>query len=409
MALLRYFQALPRCGQLPDPTGPLSSSLPSSAIEEANTAITSARQEEATKAKRGPYQQLSNELKAKIGKHASENGNSAAARHFSKVLGKELNPSTIRGLKKVYLEEMSRKRKAGEDMTITSLPAKRRGRPLLLGEELDQKVQQYLRAIRKSGGAVSTAIVLGAARGIILKTNRTLLAEYGGHVVLTKDWAKTLMQRMGFVKRRGTTSKSKSLVEQFDELKVQFLDDVVTTVAVEEIPPELILNWDQTGLNIVPSSSWTMDQRGAKRVELTGLNDKWQITALFCGTLSGEFLPIQLVYQGKTPRCHPRYQFPEDWNITHSPKHWSTEETMKEYLEEIFFPYIDAARVNSGLSDDYPALAIFDNFKGQVTDDVMQLLEDHNVHVVKLPANCTDRLQPMDISVNKAAKDFLRQ
>ena len=82
---------------------------------------------------------------------------------------------------------------------------------------------------------------------------------------------------------------------------------------------------------------------------------------------------------------------------------------MKEYLEEIFFPYIDAARVNSGLADDYPVVAIFDNFKGQVTDDVMQLLEDHNVHVVKLPANCTDRVQPMDISVNKAAKDFLRQ
>ena len=82
---------------------------------------------------------------------------------------------------------------------------------------------------------------------------------------------------------------------------------------------------------------------------------------------------------------------------------------MKEYLEEIFFPYIDAARVNSDLSDNYPALAIFDNFKGHVTDGVMQLLEDHNVHVVKLPANCTDRLQSMDISVNKAAKDFLRQ
>ena len=33
-------------------------------------------------------------------------------------------------------------------------------------------------------GLLSTAIVLGATRGIILKTNRTLLAEYGGHVVL---------------------------------------------------------------------------------------------------------------------------------------------------------------------------------------------------------------------------------
>ena len=103
--------------------------LPSLVIEEANVAITSARQEEAMKAKRGPYLKLSNELKAKIRKHASENGDSAAARHFSKVLGKELNRSTVHGLNKVYLEELSRKRKAGEDMTITSLPAKKRGRP----------------------------------------------------------------------------------------------------------------------------------------------------------------------------------------------------------------------------------------------------------------------------------------
>ena len=26
-----------------------------------------------------------------------------------------------------------------------------------------------------------------------------------------------------------------------------------------------------------------------------------------------------------------------------------------------------------------------------------------------IPANCTDRLQPMDLSVNKAAKDFMRK
>ena len=45
-------------------------------------------------------------------------------------------------------------------------------------------------------------------------------------------------------------------------------------VTMEEIPPELIMNWDQTGLNIVPLSSLTMDQRESQRVELTGLNDK---------------------------------------------------------------------------------------------------------------------------------------
>ena len=39
----------------------------------------------------------------------------------------------------------------------------------------------------------------------------------------------------------------------------------------------------------------------------------------------------------------------------------------------------------------------------------MELLQQHSVHVVKIPTNCTDRLQSMDISVNKAPYDFLRK
>ena len=101
----------------------------------------------------------------------------------------------------------------------------------------------------------------------------------------------------------------------------------------------------------------------------------------------------------------PQYQFLTDWHITHSPNHLATEESTKDYLREIFFPYIDGMRSRIGLEDDHPALAIF---KGQITVDIMQLLEEHNVHVVKLPPNCTDRFQLMDLSVNKAAKNFLR-
>ena len=63
------------------------------------------------------------------------------------------------------------------------------------------------------------------------------------------------MQRMGFVKRRGATVKSRNLVEPFDELKAQFLDEVAITVSVEELPPECILNWVQAGRNLVLSSS----------------------------------------------------------------------------------------------------------------------------------------------------------
>ena len=56
-----------------------------------------------------------------------------------------------------------------------------------------------------------------------------------------------------------------------------------------------------------------------------------------------------------------------------------------------------------------PALVIMDNFRGQVTPTITALLEDHDIHVCLLPPNTTDSLQPMDVSVNKPAKDFLRR
>ena len=181
MSLYRYFKTQGR--ELPNPSGPLSSSVSFAAIEEANAAVSAT----CTKEKRGPNQTLSDETRAKIGKYASEIGDSAAARHFSTVLSKSISRTTVHGLKKAYYQELSRKRKAEEDLAISTLPTKKRGHPLLLGEDLDTKVQQYLRALRECGWAINTAIVLGAVRGIILKTKQTVLAKYGGHCLAHAD------------------------------------------------------------------------------------------------------------------------------------------------------------------------------------------------------------------------------
>ena len=67
-----------------------------------------------------------------------------------------------------------------------------------------------------------------------------------------------------------------------------------------------------------------MTEEGTKRIELVGKDDKRQLTAVFAGAMTGEFLPPQLIYQGKTTRCLPHYVFPSYWQITFSAKHWST-------------------------------------------------------------------------------------
>ena len=93
----------------------------------------------------------------------------------------------------------------------------------------------------------------------------------------------------------------------------------VHVVAMDEIPAELVINFNQTGLNFVPVSEWTIEDEGAKGVDVAGKDDKWQLTAVLGGSLTGDLLPPQLIYQGKTPCCLPHFEFPEKWHVSYIP------------------------------------------------------------------------------------------
>ena len=68
-----------------------------------------------------------------------------------------------------------------------------------------------------------------------------------------------------------------------------------------------------------------------------------------------------------------------DWQITHTQNHWSNEETMLQYIKEVIVPFVDRKREDLNLDADYPALAIFDHYKGQLTDNITQELEVNKI------------------------------
>ena len=150
-----------------------------------------------------------------------------------------------------------------DDGTLKELPPKKHGRPALLGETLDSNIQLYLRKFRVRGEVVTARIAMAAARGILLSCDWSLLLEFGGHVRLNRHWAYSLLICMKFVKQKVTTNKSKHSVAEFVRLKKDFLNDLVSVVEMEKIPPKLILIWDQNGIKSVPSNTWTMDRQGS--------------------------------------------------------------------------------------------------------------------------------------------------
>ena len=79
----------------------------------------------------------------------------------------------------------------------------------------------------------------------------------------------------------------------------------------------------------------------------------------------------------KTDHCHPKFQFPDGWDITHSPNHLSTEETVIQYVKNIIVPYIE--RLRGDIGSKKTALVIIDNFKGEITQSMLNLLESNNI------------------------------
>ena len=209
---------------------------------------------------------------------------------------------------------------------------------------------------------------------------------------------------MKFTQRVATTAKVPIPEKTREEIELVFMHRIVQKVEKYSIPPSLIINIDQTPTKYVPVSKSTLAKKGTKYIPIAGSNDKQMITATFSETLDSKFLPIQLIYKGKTKRSFPNVNFPAGFSISANEKHHSnTHETIK-LLEEVIVPYVQEERTRLENADQ-KALVVWDVFHGQTTADVTDVLVENNITTEYVPNNLTAHYQPLDCTTNKWAKD----
>jgi len=73
---------------------------------------------------------------------------------------------------------------------VTTLEERKRGQPLLLSEDAESYVRQFL---WDHGGVVNTTITLAAVPKIILAKDASLLAQNCVELDLSKEWAQKMM------------------------------------------------------------------------------------------------------------------------------------------------------------------------------------------------------------------------
>jgi len=121
------------------------------------------------------------------------------------------------------------------------------------------QLQKLIGDMRSQGTAIGTTVVIGVGTEVMMKHTGKKPA-----VKLTKEWAMSVLHRLGYK----ANSKCKVLSDNFEEIKSNFLADVRAVVEIEDVPLNLIINWDHTATKIVPSSQWTVEKKGAKRVNI---------------------------------------------------------------------------------------------------------------------------------------------
>ena len=86
----------------------------------------------------------------------------------------------------------------------------------------------------------------------------------------------------------------------------------------------------------------------------------------------------------------------------------ANEECAIRFIEKVILPYIKITRERLG-DPSRTAMVLFDVFKGQTTTTVHDLLEENNIMYEHIPSGRTNKLQPLDLSVNKSQQSAISE
>ena len=142
-------------------------------------------------ASKTPYLHLTAAQKYQVGKRAAEFGTTNTIRYYARRFpGIPLKETSVRRIKSQY-QSLLKDKKLGDYLQdeVFELPRKKMGRPLLIGDEADKELQEYVHYLRATETAVNMAVVIASAVEILLSKDANILKR----ITLSNDWAKSLL------------------------------------------------------------------------------------------------------------------------------------------------------------------------------------------------------------------------
>ena len=120
-----------------------------------------------------------------------------------------------------------------------------------------EKTITLIKALRLKGASVNVNVINAVPKGIVMASDRTLLIEHDDYLSFSKQWGRNILNEVArterkMVRRMATTSKVPIVPRLLREEKYTFPKKINELVKWHNIPPDLVLNFDQTHVRTLP-------------------------------------------------------------------------------------------------------------------------------------------------------------
>ena len=280
----------------------------------------------------------------------------------------------------------------------------------------------------------SVRLDLSSIRGVMMGVIASKAPEMFGVIVVRRVHNKYLWDhfqcRDSFVMKflrsemkwslRRATRAGKKTPDNIQEILTDTFLRFTWAIGKFTIHAVFLVNSDQTLVYYSAGAQETYHTIGSKQVEVIGKDERRGFTPMVGISLSGEVLPFQAVFSGKSPASLPSPSAPGYSKATEELKfrfeyskgnnHWSTIETMKSYVTNILVPYFESRCEKLNLPNQICIWQI-DCWS------VHRSLEFRSwmhatfpwIHIHFVPANCTGLFQPCDVGIQRVLKLAIRR
>lgn len=212
------------------------------------------------------------------------------------------------------------------------------------------------------------------------------------------EWTKSFLKRHHNLSVRISSNIKKARAQVGATEINNYMDNL--SVAIKDIPPSRIWNYDETNLSDDPGNKKVICKRGAKYVEKICNFSKSSTSIMFCGNANGKCLAPYIVYKSEHIWSTWTENGPEHARYNRSKSGWFDSTCFEDWFEAHFLPEV---RHENG-----PIVLIGDNLSSHISIRVLQLCQQHNIRFVCLPPNTTHLTQPLDVAFFAPTKKVWR-